>query len=66
MIILGPTKGLDDTTLWAEAKYPANCYMKSSTCSCKNREYLASITDKSVITCDKIIDAETKTIPSKF
>ena len=40
--------------------------MKSSTYSCKNREYLASITDKSVITCDKIIDAETKTIPSKF
>ena len=26
----------------------------------KNRKYLANITDESVITCDKIIDAEAK------
>ena len=45
------------------------------TCSCKNGKYLDSITDNSVITCDKIIDAdveaksydkETKTIPKNI
>ena len=29
-----------------------------ATCSCKNRDYLASIIDDSVITCDETIDAE--------
>ena len=36
-----------------------------ATCSCKNGEYLASIIDNSVITCDEIIE-ETKTIPTNF
>ena len=31
-----------------------------STCSCKNGKYLASINNDSVITCDEVIDAETK------
>ena len=31
-----------------------------SICSCENGKYLASITDNLVITCDEIIDAETK------
>ena len=38
-----------------------------ATCSCKNGKYLASIIDNSVITCDKITDAEEKeTIPTNF
>ena len=38
-----------------------------ATCSCENGKYLASIVDDSVITCDKIIDAEvTKTITTNF
>ena len=28
-----------------------------STCSCKNRNYLASIMDDSAITCDEIIES---------
>ena len=36
-----------------------------ATCSSKNGEYLASIIDNSVITCDEIIE-ETKTIPTNF
>ena len=32
----------------------------SSTCSCENGKYLASITANSVIMCDDIIDAEVK------
>ena len=36
-----------------------------ATCSCENGKYLASITDDSVITWDKIIE-ETKTIPTNF
>ena len=42
-------------------------------CSCENGKYLANIKDGSVITCDEIIDAETKsynektkTIPTNF
>ena len=35
-------------------------------CSCENGKYLASIIDDSMITCDEIIDAETKTIPKNF
>ena len=35
-------------------------------CSCENGECLASIIDDSVIMCDEIIDAETKTIPINF
>ena len=38
-----------------------------ATCSSKNGKYLASIIDNSVITCDKITDAEAKeTIPTNF
>ena len=33
---------------------------KSTKCSCKNGKYLESITDKSVITCDDIIDERAK------
>ena len=36
-----------------------------ATCSCKNGKYLASITDDSVIMCDKIVE-ETKTVPTMF
>ena len=35
-------------------------------CNCKNGKYLASIIDNSVITCDKIINAKTITIPTNF
>ena len=31
-----------------------------TTCSCENRKYLASISDKSVSTCDEVIDVEAK------
>ena len=31
-----------------------------TTCSCENGKYLASIIDNLMITCDEIIDAETK------
>ena len=34
-------------------------------CSCKNEKFLASITDNSVSTCDKIIE-ETKAVPTNF
>ena len=40
--------------------------MNPATCSCENGKYLASIIDNSVITCDEITDAETKTIPTNF
>ena len=33
-------------------------YWNTVTCSCENGKYLSSIIDNSVITCDKIIDAE--------
>ena len=36
-----------------------------ASCSCKNSNYLASIVDDSVITCDEIIK-ETKTFPTSF
>ena len=32
-----------------------NYMWNPSTCSCENRKYLVSITDDSVITCDKTI-----------
>ena len=32
----------------------------SDTCTCKSGKYLVSIAENSVITCDEIIDAETK------
>ena len=38
-------------------------------CNCENRKHLASITDNSLITSDKIresYDEETKTIPANF
>ena len=37
-----------------------------ATYSSKNGKYLATIIDDSVITCDEIIDAETKAIPKNF
>ena len=40
--------------------------LESSTCNCKNGKYLANTMDDSVITCDEIIDAETKTVPTNF
>ena len=33
----------------------------SSTCSCKNGKYLASLIDNAVITCEEIIEEKTKT-----
>ena len=62
---------------WCECKKHHMCekdyIWNHATCSCKNGKYLASIIDDSVITCDKIIDAqgksydkETKTIPTNF
>ena len=33
-----------------------------ATCCCKNQKYLVSIIDNSVITCDDIIEEETKTV----
>ena len=36
----------------------------TSTCSCENGKYLASITDDSLIMCDQIIE-EAKTVPTK-
>ena len=63
--------------MWCEKDYIWN----SSTCSCKNGKYLASITDNSVITRDEIIDDKwsktlatgaksndeaTKSVPSNF
>ena len=38
----------------------------TSACSCKNGKYLASIMDDLAITCDEIIDAERKTVPTNF
>ena len=35
-------------------------------CSCENGKYLASIIDHSVITCDEIIEEETKTVTKNF
>ena len=34
-------------------------------CNCKNRKYLASIIDNSVIMCDEIME-ETKIVPKNF
>ena len=34
--------------------------MESSTCSCENEKYFASIIDDSVLTCDDIVDAKAK------
>ena len=31
-----------------------------TTCSCKNGKYLANIIDNSMITCEEIVDTETK------
>ena len=41
-----------------EKDYIWNC----ATCSCENSKYLASSIDNSVITCDEIIDRETRTM----
>ena len=38
-------------------------YWNPATCSCENGKYLTSITDDSVITCNKIIK-ETKIVPT--
>ena len=47
--------------------------LNPATCNCENGKYLASIMDDSAITCDEIIDVEskwndeeTKTIPTNF
>ena len=43
--------------------------MYTTTCSCENGKYLASIMDDSAITCDEIIgsyDEETKAILTNF
>ena len=40
--------------------------MIAATCSCKNDKYLASIIDDSVVMCDEIIYAETKTVITNF
>ena len=40
-------------------------YWNPATCSYKNGKYLASI-DNSVITCDEIIENETKTVTTKL
>ena len=40
--------------------------MNPATCSCENGKYLASIIYDLVITCDEIMDAETKSIPTNF
>ena len=37
-------------------------YWNPATCSCKNGKYFASIIDNEVITCDEIIEKETKTV----
>ena len=43
------------------------CYIwNPAPCSYENSKYLASITDDSVITCDEIIEKETKTFPTNF
>ena len=41
-----------------------------ATCNCKNRKYLASVTEDSVITCDETINktniVPTKSVPTSF
>ena len=41
-------------------------YWNPATCSCENGKYLASIIDDSVITCDEVIEEETKTVRTNF
>ena len=41
-----------------------NYILKPATCSCKNDNYVGSITDNLVIMCDGIIE-EAKTVPKK-
>ena len=41
--------------IWSPASY-----------SCKHSKYLASIIDNSAITCDEIIEEETKTVTTNF
>ena len=38
--------------------YEKDYIWNPATCSCKNRNYLVSIIDDSIITCDETIDAE--------
>ena len=55
---------------WCECKRHYICeknyIWNPATCSCKNGKYLASIIDNSVIMCDEIIEAETKTVTTNF
>ena len=55
---------------WCECKRHCVCetdyIWNPATCSSKNGKYLASIIADSVITCDEIIDEETKTFPTNF
>ena len=46
--------------------YEKDYILNPSTCSCKNENCLASIVDNSVITCDGIIEKETKTVTTNF
>ena len=51
---------------WWEFKNHHICkkdyFCNPSTCTCKNGNYLASIINNSVITCDEIMDVEEKII----
>ena len=55
---------------WCECKNNQICEKvytwNPPTCSCKNDKCLASVTDDSVVTCDKIIEKETKIFPTNF
>ena len=55
---------------WCECKKPHLCekdyIWNSVTCSCKNGKFLTSVTDHSVITCDEIIEEETKPVTTHF
>ena len=49
---------------WCECKKHHICekdyIWNLASCNCKNGKYSTSISDKSVVTCDEIIDAEAK------
>ena len=62
--------------MWNISKYQCECkkhhicekhYIWNPTaCSCKSGKYLAISIDDPVITCNEIINAETKTVPTNF
>ena len=60
---------------WNNDKCPCECkkhiceknyIWNPATCTCKNGKYLASIIENSAITCDEIIEGETKTVTTNF